>query len=137
MFSRILVPVDLEHAGELQKALEAAADIAKRSSAVVRFVTAAGAGPSAVAASLDEHRSKLEALARDQAEAHGLSTESRLYESHDVAAELDSLLLKAIEDASADLVVAGSHSPNVIDYVWRGHAASLATHAPCSVLVIR
>lgn len=78
MFSKILVPVDLAHAGRLDRALAVAA-----------------------------------------------------------AEEINRLILKAVADTGADLVVMASHSPRMIDWLLPSHGGHVAEHAAVSIFVVR
>ena len=46
-------------------------------------------------------------------------------------------ILRVAEDVSVDLVVMGSHRPNMEDYLIGPNAARVVRHANCSVLVVR
>ena len=46
-------------------------------------------------------------------------------------------ILRAAEEAQADLVVVGSHRPAMKDYLLGTNAARVVRHARCSVLVAR
>lgn len=50
---------------------------------------------------------------------------------------MDDILLKAVKDTGADLVVMASHVPNIMDYVWPSNGGKIAEHAECSVMVVR
>ncbi|SNR71437.1 universal stress protein [Puniceibacterium sediminis] len=137
MFKRIMVPVDLAHAGKLDKALTCAADLAKLHGAVAIYVGVSAATPSSVAHTPKEFAEKLEAFARSEAKGRGIQTEAHAMTSHDPTIDLDPTLLKAVTETGADLVVMASHIPNLTDYVWPSNGGTLATHARVSVLVVR
>ena len=46
-------------------------------------------------------------------------------------------IIAAAELVGADLIVTGSHKPNVGDYLIGTNASRVVRHAACSVLVIR
>lgn len=137
MFTRIMVPVDLAHAGSLEKALGCAADIADRYGATVIYVGVSAAAPSSVAHTPAEYAAKLETFAAGQAASRGVRAEAHPVTSHDPAVDLDPALLKAVSDTSADLVVMASHIPNLTDYVWPSNGGTIAGHAKVSVMVVR
>ncbi len=137
MFRRIMVPVDLVHAGLLEKALQTAADLANHYGSPVCYVGVTPQTPSPVAPNATEYARKLEAFAQQQALKHGHEASALAYASHDPAIDIDDTLLKAIRETGADLVVMQSHIPNVTDYIWPSHGGTVAAHAGVSVFVVR
>ncbi|SMX48510.1 universal stress protein [Maliponia aquimaris] len=137
MFKRILVPVDLAHAGRLEKALGCAADLARHHKATVIYVGVAANTPGPVAHTPKEFAAKLDAFAKAQAEERGITTEAHAVTSHDPSIDLDPTLLKAVDETGADLVVMASHVPNITDYVWPSNGGTVAGHAKVSVMVVR
>ena len=137
MYNRLLVPVDLGHVERLPKALQTAADLARHYGATVIFVSVTAETPTPIAHNPKEFTEKLEAFARSQAEAHGITVEARAYSSHDPAIDTDKTLLNAIKELQADLVVMGSHVPGVTDYIWAGHGATISARSDVSVFLVR
>lgn len=132
-----MVPVDLTHADQLGKALETAGNLAKHFGIPVVYVSVAPATPNPVAHTPQEFQQKLDAFARSQAEAHGVTGEAKAMISHDPAIDLDDTLMKAVRETGADLVVMQSHVPNITDYVWPSNGGTIATHSDASVFVVR
>ncbi|MGX9353041.1 universal stress protein [Shimia sp. W99] len=137
MFEHIMVPVDLAHVGRLDRALKCAADIAKLYGARVTYVAVTANTPGSVAHTPEEFAAKLDAFAKEEGAARGISTGAHAVTSHDPAIDLDPTLLKAVSDTGADLVVMASHIPNLTDYVWPSNGGTIAGHAKVSVLVVR
>lgn len=137
MFNKIMVPVDLSHADKLERALDCAGRLAKQFGAEAVYVGVTASSPSSVAHTPKEYEGKLGALADEQAKAHGISASGHMMVSHDPTTDLDSTLLKAVEETGADLVVMASHIPNITDYVWPSNGGTIASHAKASVLVVR
>lgn len=137
MYSKIMVPVDLAHKGDLDKALKTAADLAQHYKIPVCYVGVTSAAPSSVAHNPQEFEKKLEAFAQDEAKKHGHDASSKAYASHDPTVDVDDTLLKAVKDVGADLVVMASHAPSVLDYVWPSNGGKMAEHSKASVLVVR
>jgi nucleotide-binding universal stress UspA family protein len=137
VFKHIMVPVDLAHAGQLDKALTCAADLAKLYSAKVTYVAVTAATPGSVAHNPKEFAEKLSAFADGEAAAHGISASAHAITSHDPAVDLDPTLLRAVSDTGADLVVMGSHVPNITDYIWPSNGGTVAAHAKVTVMVVR
>jgi universal stress protein F len=46
-------------------------------------------------------------------------------------------ILKAAQTIKADLIVMGSHHPELKDYLLGPNAAKVVRHADCSVMVVR
>ncbi|MBM9594777.1 universal stress protein [Roseitranquillus sediminis] len=138
MYKRIMVPVDLAHADKLDKALDVAARLAAdMGGASLVYVGVTAETPSSVAHSPREYAEKLAAFARDQASAHGITTDSHAITAHDAAVELDRLLIGAAKEMGADLIVMASHMPGLAEHIFQSHAGDVASHAPCSVFVVR
>ncbi len=137
MFRTILVPVDLAHRDFLEKSLGVAAVMAKTFSAEITYVGVTSGAPSAVAHNPDEYADKLAAFAAEQAAKHGISATSKAYTAHDPSIQLDTVLMKAIAELGAELVVMASHAPTIADYVWPSNGGTIASHANVSVLIVR
>ncbi|WP_121064961.1 universal stress protein [Chachezhania antarctica] len=137
MFAKIMVPVDLAHADRLTRALTVTADMAKQYGAEVIFVGVSTAAPTSVAHTPEEYAEKLKTFAADQGTKGGFTASSDPILSHDPSVDLNKALLKAISDTGAELVIMASHVPGALDYVLGSHGGHLASHAHCSVLLIR
>lgn len=137
MTSKILVPVDLEHADKLDKGLKIAASIAKSEGATVCFLGVTSVEPTKVAANPTEYAGKLEAFAQDQSKARGIDTSSKAVTVHDTAVELSSAILEAAKEFGADLIVMTSHVPGLKEHLFSTNAGYIANHAPVSVYVVR
>ena len=138
MYTKILVPVDLAHVKQLEKALATAADLSKHYAIPICYVSVSAAAPGVVAHNPSEFRAKLEAFAQSQSESRGLEqATSMALISHDPSVDLDTTLMKAIEEAGADLVVMHSHVPGFPEYLFASNAGYIAMHGKVSVLVVR
>ena len=137
MYSKILVPVDLAHADKLEKALQTAADLAKKYAAPVAYVGVTSPQPGPVAHTPEEFGQKLETFAARQTAANGHVAEAHMVVAHDPAVDLNKVLIDAIDEVGADLVVMASHVPGVADYIWPSHGGQVAGHAKASVFVVR
>lgn len=93
--------------------------------------------PGAVAHNPAEYARRLAAFAAHQAAAHGIEAEAMPVISTDPAVELDGLILKAVRDSGADLVVMASHPPRLLDWLLPSHGGHVAEHAEVSVFVVR
>lgn len=137
MFTKIMVPVDLENVSALEASLKVAIDLGKLYGAAICYFGATAAAPSAVAHSPAEFAEKLQAFADHQAAAGGVTVEIHAATTHDPATDLNDALLRAVEDTGADLVVMATHLPGVSDALWASHGGTVASHAKVSVLLVR
>lgn len=137
MYRKIMTPVDLAHVDQLQKAIHTSADLARQYRIPIVFVGVTSTAPSAVAHTPQEFDQKLAAFSRDKASALGVTIESKACVSHDPSIDLDGMLIDAVKETGADLVVMASHVPNVTDYLWPSHGGRLATHSDASVFIVR
>lgn len=137
MFKKIMTPVDLAHEGDLGKALDCTAALARQNDAEVVYVGVTAAAPSAMAHNPEEFAAKLDAFAKSQADKHGLKASAEMVMSHDPRSDVDQVLVKAAADTGADLVVMASHVPNALDYIWPSNGGRVAEHAKCTVMVVR
>jgi len=137
MYRRMMVPVDLEHLGALDKALSAAAGLAQQYGAAVTYVAVTTSAPGAAAHDPGEFSATLRRFADEQAHRHEIETAALTCVSHDPTADLDTTLLDAAEEIDADLVVMASHVPGAVEHVFASHAGYVAGHARMSVFVVR
>ncbi len=137
MYKTIMIPVDLEHADQLEKALATGADLAKHYHAALHAVGVTSAAPGVVAHNPSEYADKLEAFAAKQTARHGVDFKAKAMVSHDPAVDLDETLKRAATEIGADLVVMASHVPGFFDYVFASRAGYLASHSDLSVFVVR
>lgn len=138
MYKKMMVPVDLTHVDQLEKALASAADLAKHYSMPVCYVSVSAATPGPLGHNPAEFAAKLDEFAKEQAKSRGLSdVTAKAYTSHDPSIDLDDTLLKAIEETGADLVVMHSHIPGFPEYLFASNAGYIAMHSNVSVLVVR
>ena len=137
MYEHILVPVDLVHVDELDKAIATAGQLARLFDADLTFVGVTAATPTPVAPNPQEFQKKLEAFATSQGETYGVRAAGKGYTAHDPAVQIDETLLQAVDDIGADLVVMASHVPNVVDAILPSHGGKLASHATVSVFIVR
>lgn len=137
MYSKIMVPVDLAHTDKLDKAIDAAADLAGHYGASLCFVGVTASPPSPVAHSSEEYAEKLEAYAAEQGKAKGLEIATRTVVSHDPARDLDNKLGQAAHELGSDLIVMASHVPNFAEHIFASNAGYLASHIDTSIFIVR
>ncbi len=137
MFKTIMVPVDMAHREALGKALGCAGDIARLYGAEIVLVGVTSSSPSATAHNPDEFRARLDAFAAAEAETLEAAVRAVAIVTPDPRADIDDVLLRAVREVDADLVVMASHVPGLMEYVWPSNGGKIAEHAKCSVLVVR
>jgi len=139
MYTKIMVPVDLQHIEKIEKSLSTAANLARFYEVPVCYVAVTGQVPNRVAPSPEKFEVELNMFAREQADQFGIETSCRVKPSVDVPVELDDKLLEAIEEIEADLVVMASHIPDVPDrlHLMTSNAADIVKRAGVSVFVVR
>ncbi len=132
-----MVPVDLEHIDQLEKSLNLAADLSKRFSAPIWYVGVASEQPSPIAHNPAESEQKLREFAQQQSTRHGHQADAKAYIGHDLVADVDDILLKAVDEIGADLVVMASHIPTITSYIWPSNGGKIAAHSDASVFLVR
>lgn len=138
MYSRILVPVDLEHADKLGKALDLAAKTAKEHDATVFYVGVVDAVPNA---STQTEGSKAKALlddfAADQAHRYGIKVSDHVALRGDLHLNIGKDVIDSATKFDCDLIVMASHVPGLKEHIFASNAGYVASHAPMSVFVVR
>jgi nucleotide-binding universal stress UspA family protein len=125
MLSKILVPIDPEHGAYVDEVLRIAAELATAHDARVELLTIIPAGPVIVSQFLPE---SYETMASKRAEEELAALVARMGAAAERA---------HAEKIGADLIVIGSHKPDVTDYLLGSTAARVVRHANCSVYVVR
>lgn len=137
MFSKIVIPVDLQHTEQVDKALQVAADYATRFGAEVHMVGVTMSSPTEIARTPEIFSSKLAAFAEDQGQRLGVSIVPHAEISHDMRIDLDQKLQEVAAKIGADLIVMASHVPGFAEHIFASNAGYLAAHASMSVFVVR
>jgi len=137
MFKHIMMPVDLGHLDDLERALSVGADLARHYGARLTYVGVTAAAPGKIAHNPQEYGEKLAKLAEAQAAQHGHETGSHVVVSHDPAAELDTALIGAVGETGCDLIVMATHLPRMADMILPAHGGELARHSAVSVMLVR
>jgi len=137
VFNNIMVPVDLAHLDTLEPALSIVADMAKQYDAQITYVSVTANTPTSVARTPQEYEQKLDAFAQERHQVHGQPVGIKVYSSTDPIANVDDLLVKAIDEIGADLVIMATHLPRHLDIVMPSHGGKVATHTDASVFLLR
>lgn len=137
MYSKIMIPVDLRHTDDLNKALSVAAEIAGSGGAELHMVGVTPSVPTEVARSPEAYREKLAGFANGKSAELGVTFEPHAEISHDISVDLDDVLERTADKIGADLIVMASHVPGFAERVFASNAGYLASHSGLSVLVVR
>lgn len=137
MFDSIMVPVDLHMDPMVSKAMDVAGDLAKLYDAKITLVSVTGSVVTEAPHTPEKARAALSAIATSLETKTGISVAAHNITSPDVPAEVDSALMRAVDNVGADLVVVGSHVPGLVEYMFSSHAGKLASHSKVSVFVVR
>lgn len=138
MYSRILVPVDLEHADKLTKALELAGQTAKSNGAEVVYVDVVDAVPTPSKRSEAQRVGvDLKAFAAGEAEKYDIQTRDHIALRSDLHLNVGADVVKAAKEADCDLIIMASHVPGFKDHILSSNAGYVAAHAPITVYVVR
>lgn len=137
MFKQIMVPVDLQHIDQLEKSLTVAADLSKHYEASICYVGVTNEQPGPISHNPAEFEDKLDEFANEQAILRGVNATSRAFIGHDLVADVDDVLLKAVKEVGADLVIMASHVPTLVNYIWPSNGGKIAAHSDAAVFVVR
>jgi nucleotide-binding universal stress UspA family protein len=141
MYRNLLVPVDLSDEHSWRKALPTALALCQAFQAKLHVITVVPAFglpmvsqyfPEGYEAKVrQEAAEQLKALVAAQVPDEGsirrMVAEGNIYQE----------VLKAARTIPADLIVMGSHHPELKDYLLGPNAAKVVRHADCSVMVVR
>jgi nucleotide-binding universal stress UspA family protein len=139
MFKKILLPVDLQEESSWQNALPVALRMAKDDGAELHILTVVPPLPGQIYGyfpedfepkMIDQGKAAIEAFAKEHA--GGTKVVPHLAQGQPYSAIID-----LAEKISADLIVMGSHRPELKDYLLGPNAARVVRHASCSVMVVR
>lgn len=138
MYSRILVPVDLDNTDKLTKALDLAAQTAKESDATVIYVGIVDAVPTTSARTEgDRMKTLLDEFAADQAKAHGIKASDQIVLRGDLHLNIGRDVIDCAKRSGCDLIVMASHVPGIKDHIFSSNGGYVASYAPMSVYVVR
>ncbi|MCB1388697.1 MAG: universal stress protein [Rhodobacteraceae bacterium] len=142
MFDTILLPIDLEHHASWKKALPAAEKLADDWGATLHVLTVVPSFGSALVAQGFPPEFERHALERASAHlADVLAADARDPDrivTHVGHGRLHEVILQAIADTRAQLVVMASHAPDAVrEFLVGSQADRVVRRSPVSVLVIR
>lgn len=140
MYSRILVPIDLDEPSSWEKAVPVGLSLAKSFSADITLCTVV---PDRVAVEEGAQWTRLSYQALlESTEARLVSLADKLRGETPMSVQVGSGnicggILDIAEQLRVDLIVLASHRPAMKDWLIGANAARVVRHARCSVLVVR
>jgi nucleotide-binding universal stress UspA family protein len=141
MFRNILVPVDLSDKHSWRKALPAAIAMGEAFGAKLHLITVVPEfGLPIVGQYFPEgYEEKVRQQTAKQLKAFVAEQVPDAVPTRRIVAEgkIYREILNAAKSIEADLIVMGSHHPELKDYLLGPNAAKVMRHADCSVLVVR
>ncbi|MCC1491482.1 universal stress protein [Cognatishimia sp. F0-27] len=138
MTSRILVPVDLDHAEKLEKALDLAAKFAKEDGATVIYTDVVDAVPTTSPITEGERMAdRLKRFVDVQRTKYGIDGQAHVALRGDLHLNVGADIIKAAKDTDCTLIVMASHVPGIKEHFLSSNAGYVASHAPVSVYVVR
>jgi nucleotide-binding universal stress UspA family protein len=141
MYRNILVPVDLSDKHSWRKALPTAISLCETFEARLHLITVVPEfGLPMVGQFFPEgYEAKLRQQAAKQLKEFAAQQVPGAIECRRIVAEgkIYREILKAADAIQADLVVMGSHRPELADYLLGPNADKVTRHAKCSVMVVR
>jgi nucleotide-binding universal stress UspA family protein len=141
MYRTILLPVDLSDEHSWQRALPTAVELARTFSAGLHVMTVVPAFGLPMVGQYfpDGFEAKMRADAAKHLEDFCAARLPADLAAQRIVAEgtIYREILRAAEATQADLIVMGSHRPELSDYLLGPNAARVVRHAPCSVMVVR
>jgi nucleotide-binding universal stress UspA family protein len=141
MYRNILVPVDLSDKHSWRKALPTAISLCETFEAKLHLMTVVpDFGLPMVGQFFPEgYEAKLRQQAARQLKEFAAQQVPGAIECRRIVAEgkVYQEILKAADAIKADLIVMGSHRPELADYLLGPNAGKVVRHARCSVMVVR
>ena len=141
MYRNVLVPVDLSDKHSWRKALPTAISLCETFEAKLHLITVVpDFGLPMVGQFFPEgYEAKLRQQAARQLKEFAAQQVPGAIECRRIVAEgkIYQEILKAADAIKADLIVMGSHRPELADYLLGPNADKVTRHAQCSVMVVR
>jgi nucleotide-binding universal stress UspA family protein len=141
MYRNVLVPVDLSDKHSWRKALPTAVSLCETFEARLHLMTVVPEfGLPMVGQFFPEgYEAKLRQQAAKQLRDFSAAQVADAIPCRRIVAEgkIYQEILKAADAIKADLIVMGSHRPELSDYLLGPNAAKVVRHAKCSVMVVR
>ncbi len=140
MYKTILLPIDLAQESSWKKALPVAVSLSETYGAALHIVNVIPEFSQGMVRQYfpEDYEEKVEQGAHANMQtflAEHLA--DRQVTSHVVRGPIYQRIIQTAEKIGADLIVMGSHRPELADYLIGPNAARVVRHTPCSVMVVR
>jgi len=140
MFKTILVPVDLGEVEAAKPAIDKAVELANSGDSTVRLIYVRTIVPVTYMEFMpptfdEEQQADSEKRLADLAA--GIKLPSERVSAVVRLGSVYNEILDEAEKTGTDLIVVGSHRPNMATYLLGSNASTIVRHAKCSVLVVR
>jgi len=141
VFKTILLAVDVNHKGSLEKAMSAAVGVASGFKGKLHVLSVVPDFEMPVISqyfpadfekkALQATKDELEAICKKQVPA------ALLADSHVALGHVYEQIVKYADKLKADLIIVGARNSDLKDYLVGSNASRIVSHAPQSVLVVR
>jgi nucleotide-binding universal stress UspA family protein len=140
MYKTILLPIDLAQESSWKKALPVTVSLCETYGAALHLVTVVPDLAHGMVRQYfpDDYEEKIRQGAQDNMQtfiAEHLAGQD--VTSHLVNGPIYQRIIETAEKIGADLIVMGSHRPELADYLIGPNAARVVRHTACSVMVVR
>lgn len=144
MYKTILVPIDISSQALTQLVIPHVVTQAKQGGAHIHFLTVIPTfyytsyfGLAYAPEALDQGQMKENALAELNGIVKVLDLPEDRIHLHVIAGSPKDQILTLADKINADLIIIGSHRPDITTYLLGSNATAVVSHATCPVLVIR
>jgi nucleotide-binding universal stress UspA family protein len=141
MYKHILIAVDLEDGNTWQKPLDLACEYAKAFGSTLHIMTVVPNFGMSIVSTFFPANFEEEVLKKATETLHDFTKvhiPSEIQVQHSVGhGSIYEEILRVAEEITPDLIVMGTHRPNMQDYLIGPNTARVARHAACSVLIVR
>ena len=141
MYNHILLPIDLSESSSWEKALPTALYLCKNADAKLHLLTVLPDFGMTIVGQYFPKGYEEEMAAKALESLHKFVREhvpEDIHVQHIIGeGSVYEIILKTADDINADIIVMGSHRPELKDYLLGPNAARVVRHANCSVMVVR
>jgi universal stress protein F len=140
MYSRIIVPIAMDHLEHGEKVLERAKSLLDEGGEIILLNVVEDLNAYAQGYMIVDFPLEMMEASRS----HAKKTLSELMEKHSINGQVEiriggaaGVINAFAEEAEGDLVIIASHRPGLIDYFIGSTASRVASHCKCAVLIDR
>ena len=138
MFKRVLIPVDVTVAEDAKKLLEAAKKLTANWECELHVATVVPTVSMPIVGSYFDKDFEAESNAAASKElTEAISDAGIKAQQHVLTGTVYDAVIEKASGLDTDLILIGSHQPDLRDYLLGSNAARVVRHSRCSVLVLR